>query len=400
MSTAGILKGERIVCFSTADWDTLLPTNKHHLMRRLAAGNKILYLETLGTRAANLGSGRDLSRIWRRLARVFQGTVRRGRNLQSISPLVLPSWGSPGICRLNKRLAAFQFRNVSRRWQGAIAWVYSPFAIHLLDQFRPRLVVYHMVDDLSAVPGADARAIREAEDALLIRADLVFCTEPSLLERARAINPAARLMPNVADYRHFSDPAPGAASRTCALLRSRPSPRLVFSGHLASHKVDLALLDRLAAANPSWSFILIGPTWEGDQRTTDEVARLRHHRNVTLMGHVPYKDLPAHLHAADVLLVPYRDTAATQAVFPLKFFEYLATGKPVVASEMQSLRPYSGVVRLATGEASWTTAIQDALRQAGEGAVQRHALARRQTWERRLLEMSEAIAEFPGRQPS
>ncbi|HMZ51693.1 MAG TPA: hypothetical protein PK988_05465, partial [Candidatus Sumerlaeota bacterium] len=84
-----------IVCFSTADWDTLLPTNKHHLMRRFAArGSRVLFIETLGTRAPKLGSGVDVARIGRRIMRGFEGARKRHKNLWTISPVVRPRWNS------------------------------------------------------------------------------------------------------------------------------------------------------------------------------------------------------------------------------------------------------------------------------------------------------------------
>ena len=87
----------------------------------------------------------------------------------------------------------------------------------------------------------------------------------------------------------------------------------------------------LIKSQPGWSFILVGPVWEADPRA-GEFRELARHANVTMTGLVPYADLPAVLHAADVLLIPYARTAATEAVFPLKLFEYFALEKPVVVT--------------------------------------------------------------------
>ncbi|MBI5155003.1 glycosyltransferase [Candidatus Poribacteria bacterium] len=385
------MSGHNIVCFSTADWDTLLPTNKHQLMRRLARHNRVLYIETLGTRAPRAASGADLARIGRRLKRGFEGARKRERNLWSLSPVVRPKWDTPLARELNRQAFRIQAGGVLVQFPKPIVWVYSPFAAYLLDDLEPSLVVYHQVDDLAAVPGADAAAIREAEARMLARAECVFCTERSLFDRARRINPAARWMPNVADYRHFSRPREVQDERLEA-LRALPAPRMVFSGHIAPHKVDLRLLHTLARARPRWSFALIGPEWEGG-RPSLALERLRGLPNVRFFGHVPYEDLPAYLHAASVLLIPYVRNDATRAVFPLKFFEYLATGRPVVASPLPSLLPYSGAVPLAESPGEWLEACEAALADENGLADQRRALARRNTWDVRLREMEGVILE-------
>lgn len=391
------LRGHRIAMFSTADWDTLLPTNKHHLARMLARNNRVLFIETLGTRAPQLGSGADLTRILRRLRRGFEGPVKRAKNLWSVAPLVRPNWSTPTAVALNRTAYHVSAGRHATSFVRDIAWVYSPYAIHLLSGVAPRALVYHMVDDLASVPGANAEALRDAEAQLLSRADIVFCTERSLFERAHAEVQRGRavLMENVADFAHFSTPLDSVRESTAAKARflGTPQPRAVFSGHLASHKVDVALLDSLAAGAPDIHFVFIGPVWERDP-LRDRFEKLARHRNVTMLGHVPYAELPFYLQRADVLLVPYALTEATRAVFPLKLFEYFATGRPVVASaEVPSLEPFGAVVHLVRNDpASWAAAIR---RSVGEvqGASQRRTLARRHTWETRLAEMEVHLLE-------
>ncbi|MDK2972335.1 MAG: hypothetical protein PWP23_2090 [Candidatus Sumerlaeota bacterium] len=389
------LARENIVCFSTADWDTLLPTNKHQLMRRLARRNRVLFIETLGTRAPRLASGTDMARIGRRLKRGFDGPIRREKHLWTLSPLVRPAWNTTTARIANAMAFRAQAGGALARFPSPIAWVYSPYAVHLLGALDPKLVVYHMVDDLAAVPGADRTAIREAEAQLLARADCVFCTERSLHDRARLVNSRSKFMPNVADFRHFSVPAPGVADARLALLRSLPQPRLVFSGNMAPHKVDLELLAEIARRRPDTPLVLIGPQWEGGGAEA-AMRPLKHLRNVHVFGHVPYEELPAYLHEAGVLLIPYVENDATRAVFPLKFFEYLATGRPVVASPLPSLLPYGGAVRLARTLEEWLGAIDAAAADTHGMETQRRVLARRHTWESRLREMETEIGRALG----
>lgn len=385
---------QNVVCFSTADWDTPLPTNKHQLMSRLAGrGARVLYIETLGTRAVKMTSGVDIGRIGRRLRRATEGMTKRQRRLWSISPVVRPDWSTTPRIVLNKTAFKVQTAKALARFPDPIVWIYNPFAVHLLPTMKPRLVVYHMVDDLAAVPGADHDAVRTAEGLLLERADIVFCTEESLHERARMISGNCHLMGNVADYRHFSRPVDDGTSTRLAALRSLPHPRILFSGNLADHKVDMELLAWIAARRPEWQLVLIGPEWEGN-RERGALEKLRRMRNVHLVGHVPYRDLPAYIHEGDALVVPYLLNNATRAVSPLKLFEYLSTGKPVVTAPLPSLLPWSGVVQMASTREEWLEKLEAVLADPHRGIRQRRALARRHTWERRLDSMTEKIGDL------
>ncbi|MCC6547184.1 glycosyltransferase [Candidatus Sumerlaeota bacterium] len=385
-----------IICFSTADWDTPLPTNKHHLMRRLAArGTRVLFIETLGTRAPKLSSGVDVARIGRRIARGFEGARKRGRNLWTLSPLVRPRWNSRAAIELNRIAFRTQVAPVAKGFPDAIAWVYSPYAVYLIQAIKPSHVVYHAVDDLSAVPGADVAAIREAEARLLACADLVICSERSLYERMRKTNSNTHFLPNVADYTHFSKPRT-AKAESLEALRGIAAPRIVFSGNLTPHKVDFALLDAIARKNPAWNLVLIGPVWEGVAGDTF-LSRLKGNRNVKLLGHVPYNDLPDCLHEADALIIPYIENDATRAVFPLKLFEYLATGKPVVASALPSLLPYAEAIRIANSPREWSRALTEVLANPEIMRDQRIALARRHTWSKRVKEIELLLSQLTGK---
>lgn len=387
------LARRNVVCFSTADWDTSLPTNKHQLMRRFAArGARVLYIETLGTRAPKLTSSVDVGRIGRRVKRAFEGPRKRDKRLWTLSPAVRPDWSTPARIFLNRKVFQLQAGATLARFPRPIVWIYSPFAVHLLPLMDPALVVYHMVDDLSAVPGVDTGAITDAQASLLGRADLVICTEQSLHQIASMFSANSHLLPNVADFHHFSNPREDGKDTRLAALRSLPRPRILFAGNLAEHKVDMELLATLATKRPDWQIVLVGPEWEGNQ-TGGPMKELRRLDNVMLVGHVPYEKLPAYIHEGDALAIPYLLNNATRAVSPLKLFEYMATGKPVVTSPLPSVLPWSGAVEVATTPSEWLEKLDKVLSDPHDGVRQRRALARRHTWERRILEIEQLIIE-------
>ncbi len=425
-----MLQGRDIICFSTADWDTPLPTNKHQVMTRLARSNRVVFVEALGTRRVQWASGADLGRIWRRLGR-FLGGLRRvppaqwpvggdfkhspsaaaaaassssrgsgggAAGLWVLSPAVLPRWELAPVAALNRLVLSRQLRGAMRklRMSHPIAWCYSPHAIHVLSALRPSCVLYHMVDDLSAVPGAESRALRRAEAALLRRAEVAVCTEEKLRRRAARFHPSPALMENVADFEHFQNGDPGrlSAAGAAALrrIRAMPAPRLVFSGHLAPHKVDFDLLEAIVRERPEGSLILIGPVWEG-AAPPPALERLRRSQRVFFSGKADYANLPALLHAADVLLIPYVLNDATRHVSPLKFFEYLATGRPIVATPLPSLLRYGEIATLAGDARGFIEGIEKSISAGDEKRALRLELARRSTWDQRIEDISRLIEE-------
>ncbi len=223
----------------------------------------------------------------------------------------------------------------------------------------------------------------------------MICTEAELHRYARRYHPLPVLMENVADFDHFH--SVGGASRLSARAKSvldamqrLPSPRLVFSGHLAPHKVDFDLLLAVKRLRAQWSLVLIGPEWEGAD-LPESFARLKREPGILLAGKIDYGDLPALLHSADVLLIPYQMNSVTRHVSPLKFFEYLATGKPVVSTPLPSILKYAGQAGIATHAEGFVQEIERALADPGWGREARLELARSHTWDRRLEEISKLL---------
>ncbi|GAB4312268.1 MAG: glycosyltransferase family 1 protein [Candidatus Sumerlaeia bacterium] len=375
-----------ILCLSTEDWDTPLPTNKKQLMSRFAAGGTpVLWVDTVGTRRPRL-SRKDFLRIARRLIAGARPTVPQP-GLRRVSPLVIPG----GWKRLNRLLfkkslwGAMQQSRIS----GYLLWVYNPYAVDYLPALSPpRLIVYHCVDDLSTVPGARGTAIRRAEEALLRRADLVFCTAPILFERCRAFNEHTHYLPNVADFKHFAQA--GQQGDVPGRIQTIPPPRVVFAGHLVDYKIDFDLLAATARARPHWQFILIGPEWPGN--APGSLNAVKRMPNVHFTGGVPYELLPDWLRGADVLILPYRLGPRTRTIFPLKLFEFLATGKPVVATALPALLEFAGLIPLTDSPGAFIEAIEGALSGAQNGKqADRLALARANTWETRIDQMTSLI---------
>jgi glycosyltransferase involved in cell wall biosynthesis len=385
------LQGRDIVCVGFADWDTELWTNQHHLMSRLARENRVLFVESLGLRRPQL-AGRDLARIRRRLRRGL-APPRAADGLHVLSPLVLPLHRSRLARALNTRLLPALVARAARRlgMRRPILWAYVPQAEVLIEALHPSLMVYHCVDDIAAQERIDTASFRAAETRFAARADLVLASAPALAERLRTLSRNVLYAPNVADTELFAralEPSPPA--RLDSAMAALPAPRIVFTGAIVAIKLDIPLLVELARLRPSWSFALIGPIGPGEPGA--DVSPLVAEPNIHLLGHRTYRELPDVLRAADAGLIPYARNELTASIFPMKVYEYLAAGLPVVATPLPALAGVADVASAA--DAQGIAALLDAAlaKDSTSRRAERSRAAATNSWERRLEEIATAIA--------
>jgi glycosyltransferase involved in cell wall biosynthesis len=389
------LRGRDIVCVGFADWDTELWTNQHHLMSRLARDNRVLFVESLGLRRPQL-AGRDLARIARRLRRGV-APPRTVDGLHVLSPLVIPLHSNRLVRKLNARLLPALVRRAAGRlgMSKPILWGYVPQAEVLIEALDPSLVVYHCVDDISAHELIDTASFRAAEDRFAARADLVLASAPALASRLRTLSDNVIDAPNVADTELFAGaltPSPAALSDPAPpdpAMAALPSPRIVFTGAIVATKLDLRLLVQLARLRPAWSFALVGPVGPGDPHTN--VVELAAEPNIHLLGLRSYERLPSVLRAADAGLIPYSRNELTNSIFPMKVYEYLAAGLPVIATPLPALANVTEVLTAPDAEGIVRLIEQALGEDSPERRAERSRMAAAHSWDRRLEEIAAAI---------
>jgi len=377
------------VILATADWDASLWTNKQHVACSLAAlGKRVLYVNSIASRQprANLN---DAARILARVKSLGSRPRLQRPGIWTVSPAVLPWHENDLVARLNRRMLRLQLYAAERYlgFRNPVLLTYSPLTTHLLNIDGYSKIVYHCVDDIASQPDMPSQLIRRAERTLLAEADHVFCTNPMLAERAAEVSKSVHYMPNVADYAHFH----GAMSEgpIPTDLAALPGPRVMFVGAITNYKLNFALIAEVARARPNYSFVFIGPVGMGEGST--DCSALTGIPNLHLIGARSYDELPKYLRGGAVGILPNQLNEYTDCMFPMKFFEYMAAGLPVVATPLKALQDYSEHCSLAADATGFANALDAAINGAGPSLEQRLKLAKEHTYEARTARMLEVI---------
>ena len=383
------------ILFSTADWDAPYWTNKQHTAKNLALkGIRVLYIESIGLRRPNIASSVDIARIFRRLLRSFQGVHKVDQNIFVLSPLIIPFKHHWFLVRwLNKvflRHAVGTFVKNTKEKNGGqktIVWSYHPYALDAIPKDSGWPMIYHCVDDLSAIPGIDGNAFNLAEQDFLKRVDLVFTTSNYLFEKCKKINSRVFNFPNVVDYEHFSKPT--ELSKFPQDLDLIAHPRVVYAGVLSDFKFDFELFFEVVKLSPQWQFILIGEEREGQSNSL--VKKLKLEPNVHFIGYVKYADLPKYLSRMDVAILPTLINSYTKSMFPMKYYEYISAGLPVVSTPLDFLRAHSAGVVIGDNAKTFKDGIEKQINNGRVSALQAANIVGDNTWTSRLDKMISCI---------
>ena len=390
-----LIEGRDIVCVSVMDWDWPFWTSRHHLMNELARRNRVLFVDPPLTFASDyLGARRDPRLAGKLTSWARHGGLRRvQRNMLVWSPPPAIPFNRvssrplfDALLRANQQVFRAALRRTLDRLdiQRPILWVsfnvYAGDAV--VGELGEALSVYHCTDEVTGFPGY-SRFIAEVEGRLVSRSDLVIASSEVLRDDKARRNPNSYFVPNAADVELFNQ-ALSWTEPEPADLRSLPRPRVGFIGNI-EYRFDAALVRYAAEHLPEWSFVLIGPLQDG----YPDVEALRHLPNVRFLGLKARAELPAYLAGLDVTMIPYRMNRLTDGIYPLKVHEYLAAGKPVVATPLPSMRQMADRISLAGDGPTFVEAI---VRAAREDTPQlrewRRQLASRETWAGRIVEIS------------
>lgn len=325
-----------VLCFSHLRWNFVYQ-RPQHLLGRCARQRRVFFIEEpISDRASE--------------ASLELETTREGVTV--CVPHLPRDAGAPdNDAQLRRLLDTLIEREAIAK---PVLWYYTPMALTFSHHVRARAVVYDCMDELSQFKDAPA-GLTTREELLLSNADVVFTGGYSLYEHKRGRHRNLHPFPSSVDTTHF------ARARALTIdpvdQATIPRPRVGFFG-VIDERMDLALLDQLAAARPDLSLVMLGPVVKIDP------ANLPQRPNIHWLGNKSYAELPDYLAGWDVAMLPFARNPSTQFISPTKTPEYLAAGCPVVSTSIRDVvRPYGehGLVWIADTAAAFSCAIDNAL---------------------------------------
>ena len=243
------------------------------------------------------------------------------------------------------------------------------------------------MDDITASKGlVDAQALGQMERRLIESVDLLIVTAPALVESKGEGTRRVILVPNGVEAEHFArvaDPTLPVAEPFANLKH----PVIGWLGSL-NYWIDTRLLARIAEEHPDWTLALVGP-----HDLLADLAPLEGLPNVVMTGRVPYAELPNYVKAFDVCVNPYILDRVAEHCSPLKLYDYVASGKPIVSVDMPEARKFKDLLYIAGDADEFIALVEKAVAVDDGLTARRIAEAKKHTWRSRFEDVSAALAD-------
>jgi glycosyltransferase involved in cell wall biosynthesis len=326
-------------------------------MKRFASANRVLYINPFSSDLLGRG-GNDKSihkGLWGRIGRKFRSMLKWLRhpekNLYVFSPLFIPIQGRRWCDVINNVLLRLQLWPIYTilMTRKKILWMENIRAADLIGDVKAQCVVYHVSDLFAKDSYSCGSDIRHSRERLVTElSDVIICVSRRLYEDKQSENVNCLYLPHGVDFFRFRK----AEENRCRYERIQdiPKPIAGYFGTMTAHN-DIDLLFHCASNLPNVSFVLAGQITGGDY---SELAKLP---NVHLLGKIPYEQIPDLCADFDVCMLQWKMSDWIRSCNPLKLFEYMASGKPIVSVDIEEVRQYRDIVSIAASPEEFRQAL-------------------------------------------
>ncbi|WP_083725459.1 glycosyltransferase [[Flexibacter] sp. ATCC 35208] len=379
-----MIRNRDIIVVGLQPWDIKIGSNCKNMAQELSQYNRVLYVnraldrisairssddEMVLTRKASLrGDTNDLKPVSASLWTLDPRTV-----LESINWIPVPSIFDRINLVNNKRLAR-EINQAAKRlgFNDALLFIDNDF---FRAQYLPELLegvketIYYIRDNLTSQPYFKKHGVR-LEPLLMQKATMVAANSAYLAAYGAKYNKASFDIGQGCDFGWTKEEYPP--------FKDFKSPVIGYVGALIKSRLNISLLEQIATQRPEWTLILVGPEDEAFRNSS-----LHQLKNVHFMGARHGGELPSWLSTFDVCINPQELNEMTIGNYPRKIDEYLALGKPVVATDTVAMQIFAPYVYLCKTADDYIINIDTALQEGDNTELQeaRKAFAFSHTWE-------------------
>ncbi|HIP52807.1 MAG TPA: glycosyltransferase family 1 protein [Chromatiales bacterium] len=383
----GVLEGECLIYVGPEPWEGLW-RNRHQLMSRFAKKNIVFYVEPRLSIKKLFRGVTEGTISFKDIFHKSFSVTKDGVHVYH-SPKWLPVTEKP----LLKQITDFGWKWMLRhkaREMGAgrpIVWLSRPEMVRLKGKLGEKLLVYHVVDEYLGYYGLSEKGKRELvgmERQLLHSADVVIVVSPNLMKSKSPFNKNTFLVPNAVDFEAFAN-----AKRD--VLHDVPRPIVGYSG-LIGNRLDIELLISMADERPEWSFVFVGEVVEA--RCVQQMSELKKKKNTYFIGRKNIEEVPSYVGSFDVGIIPYKVDLQSENGSPLKIYEYMAAGIPVVTSNFNVALEFDDVVHVCSGVKKMGVAIQECIEKSPDVTARVYKgviKASENTWNHRISYISKIL---------
>ncbi|NLM97618.1 MAG: glycosyltransferase family 1 protein, partial [Halanaerobiaceae bacterium] len=368
-----------IICISSTRWD-FIRQRPHHLMELSSRrNNRVLFF--------NHSVAVNYEEAEKKLADPESWEERLYKVSESLwvfSPVHVLAENS-GMNKDSLRYFNFRLKEEALRYLIYKLQFYDPIiisylaeSINYIKELPRKILCYDCIDEFSAFSWSE-EGIEEDEEDLIREADLVITSAERLYKRIKKINQNTFLLPNAVEHEHFA-----AIHR-----KAQPGKKPVIGFIGAFYEwIDEELIEYLARMRKDWKFYFIGPVQPGMS------INLRKLENVRFFGTRNYKELPRFLQLMDVCIIPFKQNRVTESANPIKLWEYMASGKPIVSTPIPEVKKFADIVYIGETKEEFLYKLSEALREDSDKlARKRIAVARRNDWNHRVEKLLKIIED-------
>lgn len=393
-----MIKGKNIIVVGIQAWDIEIGSNCKNIALEFAKNNRVLYVNPPMMRSTERNDKHKES-IQKRI-RIKEGLepdlVKLGSNLWNLYPkntIDSINWiPFHSIFKILNKRNSRRFANdiqtaVSRLdFKNAILFNDSSMFLgqHLKAFLQPEVYVYYMRDYLVKVPYWQKHGER-LEPEIIKKADVLTTNSEFFSDFGLQYNPNSFMVGQGCDVSHFSDE--NDTIKVPDEFKDIPKPVIGYVGSLTTLRLDIELIEHIANQRKNWSVVLVGP-----EDTDFKNSNLHNLSNVYFLGRKDEFELPAYVKGFDVAMNPQLTNDLTIGNYPRKIDEYLAMGKPIIATQTKGMEMFKECVYLGATKEDYISLTEKALAENSQKLIAKRILfAKSHTWENNVKAIYNAI---------